>query len=71
MKKKTKEIIGYKAPFDIEQCEIKKGDVVSRYEGTGIYCIIDGKKHTPHHALPPEIVEKWELVYNESVTAKE
>lgn len=58
-----KKIIGYKAPFNIKSFEIKKGDVISRYEGIGIYCIIDGKQHHHSHALPEEIVERWKPVF--------
>jgi hypothetical protein len=65
MKKEQTKIIGYTAPFDIEECEIKKGDTISRYKGTGIYNIIAGKEHHHAHALPPEIVEKWEPVFDD------
>lgn len=60
-----RKIIGYKAPFDLFDGEIKKGTI---YEKRGSFQMY----HPPHEldrnmscGIPDEIVETWEPVYEE------
>lgn len=61
-----KEIIGYKAPFDMINGKTKKGDIY-KYNGCGWYHN-NGTGHSIEPgsgAIPKEIVETWEPVYKE------
>jgi hypothetical protein len=54
----TRKIVGYKTPFDIYAGAIKAGEIFKPSRSNRLY------SH-PSALLPPEIVEKWEPVYEE------
>jgi len=68
-----KKIIGYKAPFDLFNREVKAGFIYKPLASINnkYYAPInlEGKVGLPHLNLPKEIVEQWEPVYEE--TSKE
>lgn len=60
---KNKKIIGYKAPFDLLGGIIKKGDIFKEWSDKGLVYYFQNEECG--NALPKEIVEKWEPVYEE------
>lgn len=67
----NRKIIGYKAPYDLYNGDIKKGDIFFS-NGCGYYHAyknnkkVDGEfKHST--GIPKEIVETWEVVYEEEL----
>jgi len=63
--KDGREIIGYKAPFDMFSGVVKKDTIYVTWGLTSLYRPIPvvGNKKLHDEALPKEIVETWEPVY--------
>jgi hypothetical protein len=57
-----KEIIGYKAPYDINN-KVRKGTIYIKE--TTNYCPTGKEGQGSEWYLPPQIVEKWEPIYKE------
>jgi hypothetical protein len=58
----TRKIVGYKTPFDIYAGAIKAGEIFKPSRSNGLY-----SHPSVGSLLPPEIVEKWEPVYENTV----
>jgi hypothetical protein len=58
-----RKIIGYKCPMDLFGGNVKKDWVLWKHENTNTY---RPKGHGPSNALPAELVEQWEPVYDKS-----
>jgi uncharacterized protein YodC (DUF2158 family) len=56
----TRKIVGYKTPFDIYAGAIKAGEIFKPSRINGLY-----SHPSVGSLLPPEIIEKWEPVYEE------
>lgn len=56
-----RKIIGYKAPFDMYQGKVKNGDLFSITSNPNYYT----SNNASDKWLPKEIVEKWDVAYEE------
>ena len=68
MKKEEKEIIGYKAPIDMFNSEVKKGDLYISYsDNDDLYAPkIPLKQGSAYYSMPKELVQStWEAVYKQ------
>lgn len=65
-----RKIIGYKAPFDLYDGYIGKGDVWIKADNYIGILYIHGLFKDPDKILPREIVETWEPVYEETAPKK-
>lgn len=64
--KEEKEIIGYKAPFDMYGGNIKQGDILKLKPNCTIAWYVNSSKNETFN-IPEEIVTKWESVYKEEI----
>jgi hypothetical protein len=64
----NKKIIGYKAPFDMEFGNVKKGDVFKKFHTSNNCYEADKNKYI---LIPKEIVERWEPVFEEIFESEE
>lgn len=68
MKKEEKEIIGYKAPIDMFNSEVKKGDLYISYSDNDDLYVpkIPLKQGSAYYSMPKELVQStWEAVYKQ------
>ena len=59
-------ILGYKAPYDMFEGKVKKGDLYVRSQSVDPYYAFEAKKGILFYHLPAEIVTKWEAKFEET-----
>lgn len=67
MTQKTQKIVGYKAPTDLWDGDVKKGEIFI-LAGKANYCPKDNQIEELY--IPKELVETWEPVYEEVIKSK-